>query len=390
LEKSTLKRYYFDYNASSPLADSVTDYIAKGDFSFGNPSSLHGTGKRSRLIVEDARDALFKIFGLKNTHRLIFHSGATEGLNTIIKGLLSECRKKEEKCEFFYSLVDHSCIHTLGGFALESSSKVTLMNVDKNGCLDFDIEAAVENSKAHKILICITEVNNESGVIWDLARFIKLKEKYPQKVYLCVDSVQSPGKLKDFNHLSSVVDYYTYSGHKLGALKGIGISFIREAAPFVPLLLGGGQQGALRSGTENILGIKSFVLALEELLLKQDIHETIKGRKLLESLIVGLIGDKGEVVALNTPHRSSNTIQLIIYDKRSSNMARAFDISKIDVSTGSACSSGIVKPSRILTAMGYTELEGRSSIRLSFSPYLNEKDAQSYFQVISPILKRFL
>ena len=391
-ERSISNRYYFDYNATSPLSNKVINFIKSGDFLFGNPSSLHQTGKKSRKFINETTDFLFKTFSLdpKNNH-LFYHSGATEGINTFFKGVAFKNFKEKKKISFFFSTVDHACVVQLKDDLEDLGHKVFFFPVDNNGL--FNEEELIkrintEKNKGIDSYLNLTYLNNESGVVWPLSLALKIKEA--TNAFVHVDAVQLVGKIPNWNLLAPALDAYTFSGHKFGALKGVGFSFVKKDLDFTPLLVGGNQQTGLRAGTENALSIYSIKLALEDFNENFKADELLDAKKYIEAKISELIVGKGEIVAINSPVRNLNTIFLILHGQKAEVLSAKFDLNGIDLSTGSACSSGIIKENRILMSMGYSSDDSRASLRFSFSPFMNKSDAVIYFEKIESVLKSIL
>jgi cysteine desulfurase len=389
LERSISNRFYFDFNATSPLSKRVTDYLHSGDFLFGNPASLHTSGKKSKKFINETIDFLYEVFNLKNnTHKLFFHSGASEGINSIFKGQAIKFFKEKKKVSFFFSEVDHACVVQLKDDLELFGHKVHFFSVDKNGL--FDQEKLIksiqhETSEGRESYLNYTYVNNESGVVWPLEWAEEIKKE--TSAFIHVDAVQVVGKIPAWEMLSTALDAYTFSGHKFGALKGIGFSFINADLEFTPLIVGGTQQDGLRAGTENALGVYSIKLALHDMKELFKPHELALAKNEIESSLVEFIGKKGEIVARNSPHRNLNTIFLVLHGQKAETLSAKFDMMGIDLSTGSACSSGIIKENRILMAMGYSYEDSRSCIRFSFSPFMNKEDAVKYLEKIKTVLK---
>lgn len=375
------ERFYLDYNATAPYAVSVVEWLKAGDFPYANPSSVHTSGKKVRREINRSKEFLFETFNLSDgSYQLIFHSGATEGINTIVKGL----SRTLKRFHFIYCEADHSCVRNQRGF-LEADNK----QVSSYRFADEDaLEELLSANQGDDILLNWTWVNNETGLVSPLDKLKQLKEKY--HFYVHVDAVQSVGKLEDWSSLSDVVDFYTYSAHKFGALKGAGFSFVREGIKLEPLLNGGGQQLGLRSGTENTMSILSIPLALQEMKERYDFSEQWRAKKLFEERLLHLLGDKGEIVGQSNPHRNGNTTYFILYDTKAQSSAMALDMAGFDVSNGSACSSGAVIPSHVLMSMGHSEEHAKSAIRISFSPFVKEEDIKNMWVKLETVLKRFV
>ncbi|WP_290731744.1 aminotransferase class V-fold PLP-dependent enzyme [Halobacteriovorax sp. JY17] len=380
-------RYYFDYNATSPLAESVINWFPNGDLLFANPSSIHSSGKKSKRYINDTKRFLNETFKMPSGYKVFFHSGATEGINSLIKGFAQKTFADGERIHFVHSCVDHSCVYNLRAELELYGHEVSTFGVDENG--DYDIEEVITLLKKSKkpTLLNFTWVNNESGVVWNLDDLTRIKEE--TNCFIHVDSVQSIGKIEEWNKLNFAADAYTFSGHKFGAMKGVGFSFIREDFPFCSMMRGGGQQEGMRSGTENTNGIYSLKLALEEIISHQDYERLFTAKKSIEDSISNVLSSEARIVSTKAKKRNGNTIYLILPGRKADVLITAFDLAKMDVSSGSACSSGAILPSRVLLSMGITEEDAKSALRFSFSYSLTLEEAAEYSEKITSILKRF-
>jgi cysteine desulfurase len=343
------ERIYLDYNATAPLCKSFVDALSSNKVPFANPSSQHTSGKQVHRYIEEVKSYLLHYFNLSaNKWDVLFHSGATEASNTFLSS-------KEDRLLYFNS--DHACVTRLGNF--ESSIS---LNIAKDGSMNLD--EVVASIKQHNCSwMHFTYVHNETGVRWDLELAKKIKERTSCKIY--VDAVQSVGKVENFNKLIDDLDVYTFSGHKFGALKGVGFSFYKRDLSFSPLILGGGQQKQKRSGTLNTQGIASLKYALEAVELSEDI-------KLLKHQISNLLSSNVNINVIKS--ESYNTICFVHKTLKSDIMLIHFDLAGLDVSSGSACSAGSVTESAALRAMGYGELASHN-IRISLgAPNIAQKD----------------
>lgn len=369
MEKSINNRYYLDYNATSPLADKVKTFLGKGDFLFGNPSSIHQTGKASRKKINETIDFLYKTFSLSpDEYSLYFHSGATEGINTYFKGIALKHFKEKIPSTFIFSNLDHSAVMSLEEDLISLGHEVVYFSTDKNS--EFDLSELIKliqrkEVDGKKVFLNFTVINNETGVVWPLTLAEAIKDSTDCQVH--VDAVQLVGKIENWKNLSSKLDVYNFSAHKFGALKGIGFTFIKKSSEFKSLLTGGNQQDGYRSGTENALGVYSVKLALEEMLefepknlreLKNDLQKNLESE----------FGDKLVFVNKNSKATNVNTLFLIVKDSKADQISMLFDLAQIDISTGSACSSGIFKENRILKNLGYDSLLSLSGLRISLGP----------------------
>ena len=382
--KSTNKRLYLDYNATAPLDDAVSEWLAKGVFPFGNPSSIHHSGKRSKKLINETRDFLFKTFDL-HEHELFFHSGATEGINNIVKGFCFKSLFMKEDFHFLCFESDHSCIVNQKEHVELMGGSFHAFKVDEQGNYDEKEVISFIKKLKGRVLLNHTYINNETGVVLSLDKVLKIKEE--TNCFIHVDAVQLIGKWHTLK-LESLVDAYTFSAHKFGGMKGIGFSFILNQNDFFcSLIRGGGQQNALRSGTENVHGIYSIKLALESVVKRFDFDELKKSVKSVEDALVKSYGEK---VIITAPKalKNANTIYLVFNGVKTDILITAFDMSQIDVSSGSACSSGAIKPSRVLLSMGFSIEQAKNSIRLSFSPDFRE--SEECIKKLKLVLDRFI
>jgi cysteine desulfurase len=384
--KLTSKRIYFDYNATSPLAPPVLDWLSKGSFFYGNPSSFHRSGKNAKRVINQAEARIREIYNLNRDQRLFFHSGATEALFQLLQGFrlsLKSSGNSEQICYFSLS-TDHSCVKEQKELIEMNGHSFVTIDVDAHG--EPDDQKIIELINEHKgpSLLNWTWVNNETGLILDLNRAKKIKEA--TGCYVHVDGVQSIGKIENWMNLEQSLDSYTFSGHKFGALKGIGFSLFKEDFPYYPLIRGGGQQQNLRSGTQNTQGVESLHMALDYMVenFNPDRARSLRGE--LHEVLKEALDGKGELLLSDNSHYSLSTACFIHHEKRSDALMTAMDFQGLDVSNGSACASGANLPNRVLLAMGYDELAAKSSIRLSFSPFIHDSDFQSALSIIKKCL----
>lgn len=385
----TKERIYLDYNATSPVSPAVIEALGKGEWSFANPSSVHAAGKKARREISFASEYLYETLGFDEvSYDLFYHSGATEGINTIVKGLALDAKKEARPFVFAHFSSDHSCVANQRNFLELLGHKIVCLPVENDGSISSEkvIELLSPYTKG-TLLLNWTWVNNETGVVLPLSQAKEIKDKLNCLVH--VDAVQTIGKISNWKETLTGLDFYTYSGHKFGALKGTGFSFIKNTIKVCALLNGGGQQNGLRSGTENTWGIYSLKLAMEQVK-SCEIEKVREARDLFESKLLSLLGEQGEVAGIKSPHRNANTTYFIIYDILAHTTAMAFDMAGFDLSNGSACSSGAVVPSRVLMGMGYSEVLAKSALRVSFSPQTSKQDIEALWPSFEKVLKRFL
>jgi len=382
-----LERLYLDHNATSPLSRSVLDWMKSGDVLFANPSSQHSDGKSSRKSVNEARNFIYKTFNRsESTTKLFFHSGATEAIHTFAYSFAETARLSGKDLLICTSKVDHPAVVSLEEKYFGPHVKNFELKRDKNlhYLHDENFEALKDKKDNNPDLIILYHhlwVHNETGQVSDLASLEKFKS-IPD-LYIHVDAVQVPGKIPEWKNLSTG-DAFTFSAHKFGSLKGIGFSFFDVKIPFHPMIMGGAQQSNLRSGTENTQGIKSISLALSDLE-KVNVSDTQKIRGKLLTYLKQELSGIGEII--DDQSMASNTIYFYL-NKLSSDIALAlFDINGVEISAGSACSSGAAKPSAVLMGMGLTSV-AKNGLRLSMSFSANEEDLNKITTRLSPIFNK--
>lgn len=385
--KLTNNRFYFDFNASSPWSSSVKSWLAQGDLPFGNPSSIHSDGKSAQRLIRDTTSFLKEHFQLSQ-HHVVYHSGATEGINAFFKGLAMERLQRGEKLHFCFFRTDHACIVNQREDLEALGHQVSMLEVNANGELDLPSALAALAELEGELVLNFTWVNNETGVVWplELAKVIKAQTN----AIIHVDAVQAVGKVASYQQLSSDIDAYTFSGHKFGAMKGVGFSFIKERPEIHPLIRGGGQQKGHRSGTENIHGIFSLKLALTDLTETFDFLCLNQAKESILAKIKEAFGKKIIFPTEKAQHQNGNTIYVVVPGQKADVLLTAFDLAGMSVSSGSACSSGAIVPSRILLAMGFSDDQARSAIRFSFSSTLRLKEADLFAEKIVALLGRFI
>lgn len=387
-------RFYFDFNATSPVDDAVIKRLQSGDFQFGNASSLHATGRSARKIITETSLYLLQLFNLSSTHDVIYHSGASEGINTYFKGIALKGFKEKKTHHFIFSKLDHQAVVGLEEELRALGHEVHFFENDKYGNFDFkNLKNLVQtlNEKLQSgegIFLNWTWVNNETGVVWPLDDILEIKNQF--NVFVHVDAVQSVGKIKNWKELQGKLDLYTYSAHKFGALKGIGFTFVKKETPWYPLIHGGSQQDNRRAGTENPMGVESIQVALKSFVQKENFLELQMAKEHIEKNLLALVGEKGEIISIKAKARNANTIFLLIRGHKAEILQAAFDMNGIELSTGSACSSGVIKENRVLLHMGYSKEESREALRMSFSPLMKMDETTQFIEKISNVLKKFV
>jgi len=363
---------YADYNSTSLLDEEVKTYLTKriNEGIFSNPSSLHALGRHQKYIIENCRKVCAKSLGA-SPNQVIFTSGATESIAMIFNQF------SQEKKEIISSEIEHNAVLENLKLLKKQGCNISYFDTHENGVVD------LRKLKTQKIidLACLMAVNNETGVIQSYLEFAKTCHSL--NILSFVDLTQLIGKQK-FVFESSNIDFACLSGHKLGALPGIGILLIKNPLELNSLIRGGKQEHGLRAGTENYIGIESLAIVmnnLDSLMKKYSNLEnvTIEFEKKLKEKIpnIKIFGDESERVSGTTlfsiPGLMSQAIQIEL------------ESNGIFVSTSAACSDNEPETSHVLRAMNIDDKYGRGVIRLSLPPDENE-----YNQILEKIVSIYL
>ncbi len=369
-----LVRHYLDYNSTSPLSQSVKSWLVSGDVFFANPSSQHHLGKLSRKSINQVTDSILKAFSLvPSTHKILFHSGASEAFSSFAYSFDVWSKQSKRKLLICYSDLDHPAVTSQVNKSW--GDNVLFLRLEQNQDFTYSDEKNLAEILRFKrdypdliVLYHHLWVHNEVGSVASLENLTKFKAI--NDLFIHVDSVQAPGKIPDWKVLS-VGDIFTFSAHKFGALKGVGFSIYSSSLVLLPFITGGGQQ-ALRSGTENAMGVKSIELALKDLSLI-DFKINFSRKAQLEELLTKELDGIGAVLSSDSKISNSNTIYFYFH-RISSDVALAlFDLNGLMISAGSACSSGAAKPSAVLMHKGLRAY-AKNGLRLSLPFNLNEAE----------------
>jgi cysteine desulfurase len=338
MRADAVTRYYFDHNATSPVAPQVVDsllpYLRDN---FGNASSIHQEGQAAKRALERARRQVAAFLGC-SPKEIVFTSGGTEADNLAILGVDGHVVS---------SAIEHPAVLA----ALKTRNDVTLVAPDSRGIVSPEaVRAAVRPGTA---LVSIMHANNELGVVQDIAAFAAIAHQAGALFHS--DGVQACGKVAvDLKE----IDLYSISGHKLNAPKGVGALMVREGVPVQPRQFGGRQEGGRRAGTESV----PLAVALGAACAMERENFGAMRDRLEEGILRNVSGTT--VNAAGAP-RVHNTTNIRFDGIEGEAMVIALDLRGFAVSSGAACSSGAIEPSPVLTAIGLTRGQAKSSIRFS-------------------------
>jgi cysteine desulfurase len=370
-------RSYLDYNATAPLRPEVREAMIAALDAHGNPSSVHAEGREARALVESARAKVAALSGAR-AEDVIFTSGGSEA------NALALAAQAGEAWHCYMSAVEHPSVLAGSRFYRESTSKIP---VSSDGVIDLDVLAA-ELAKHHlggwRPFFSLMAANNETGAIQPVAAAAEIV--HAAGGLLHTDAVQVAGRLTlDFGALGA--DMMTLSAHKIGGPKGIGALVLREGVSVEPLIKGGSQERRRRAGTENVAAIVGFGVAAE--LAVADLDEAAELASLRDELERGALEvEPGAVVVSSRVARLPNTSCITVPGTKAETLVIGLDLAGVAVSAGSACSSGKVEASHVLSAMGLSPELARGAIRVSLGIGTTSADIERFIGAWSELIKR--
>ncbi|UPJ66271.1 cysteine desulfurase family protein [Bradyrhizobium sp. 191] len=349
-------RVYLDWNATTPLRPEARAAMVAAYDLVGNPSSVHAEGREARRLVEEARAALAAAVGALPRNVIFTSAGTEANALALSPGLRGPSGGPVER--LLVSAVEHASVLAGGRFPPD---RIGLIRVTRSGVVDLeDLKAELKDGPP--ALVSIMAANNETGALQPVAEAASVAHRAGGLLH--VDAIQVLGKIPfDINKVGA--DLATFSAHKIGGPKGVGALVMAEGiVGLEPVLRGGGQELSRRAGTENVAGVAGFGAAVKAALqaLPEDVKRMATLRNRLEN---GLRGVARVTVFSDDVERLSNTLLFTAPDLKAETAVIGFDLEGIAVSSGSACSSGKVQPSHVLSAMGYDPAVAQGAVRLS-------------------------
>jgi len=375
------RRVYLDYNATTPVDREVLEAMLPFfSDAAGNASSMHSAGRRARSAVENARASVAQLIGAKPSE-IVFTSGGTEADNLAIFGSIGTGNR--ERKHIICSAIEHHAVLEACEAASKRGVEVTQLPVSSAGIIDpDDVRRAI---RPETILITVMHANNELGTIQPVAEIGKIARE--AKIRFHSDAVQSVGKIPvDVKTIGA--DLLSLSAHKICGPKGVGVLYVREGTPLEPMLRGGSNQRDRRPGTENVPGIvglgKAAEIARRELASGHSHLASLRDR--LEQGILERVpatrvnGDRSS--------RVPNTTNISFSECEGESLVIGLDLGGVECATGAACSSGAVSPSHVLTAIGLSTAQAKSSLRLSLGRFSTAEDVDMALAVIPGVVNR--
>ena len=378
---------YFDHAATTPVDERVletmTPYLTEH---YGNANSPHGLGNNAKVAVEEARENIAEMIGAEPAE-IIFTSGGTESDNSAIKGVVNATGKTEVITS---PLEHHAVLHTAEALKRQGAKPVYLEPNSKGIITAEKVENAINENTA---MVSLMHVNNEIGSINPLREISEVCKEY--NIPFHSDTVQSVGKIPvDVDELG--LDFLSISGHKIYGPKGIGVMYMRHATPWIPWMHGGSQERRRRGGTLNVPGIIGLAKAMELAQNEMDDHRKhfIKLRKKLISGLDEKFGDRYHING-DTENGVPHIINISFLDSNGNGidgemLILNLDVENICVSNGSACTSGAMEPSHVLSGIGLENEIANSSIRISLGKQNTLEDIDYFLEKIEVVVERMM
>ena len=352
-----MKEIYLDHSATTPLLPCAARAVAEAmSENWYNPSALYAPAVRAAGHLKEARRTLARALGAREDE-IFFHSGGTEGVNTAIYGALG---KRIGKSEMIISGVEHAAGHRAAQAAEAMGARVTWIAPEADGTISPSAVADAVTEETR--LVSVMHVNNETGALNDIAAIARAVKSVNPRTIVHSDGVQAFMRIP-FSVASSGVDIYTVSGHKIGAPRGIGATYLRKGTPFVPTLIGGGQESDLRSGTENAAGAAGLAAAAEHW--AATVGERLEKQETIRTRMIAALSDLPDLMIHACGPHSPYILSISARGVRGETVLHLLEAEGILIGTGSACHSRH-KGSRVLQQMGVPAEYMEGTVRLSF------------------------
>jgi cysteine desulfurase len=370
---------YMDHAATTPLAPRVFERM-RPYFSelFGNPSSIYGLGRKSLAAIDAAHETVARLLNCRPTE-IVFTGGGSEADNLAIKGVAYSTRRRGK--HIITSAIEHHAVLRTCERLEHEGFNVTYLPVDGDGLVNpADVAAAITDETA---LVTIMYVNNEVGTVQPIAEIGRICRE--RRVPFHVDAVQ--GALLDLDVVALQVDLLTLSAHKFYGPKGVGILYARQGTRIQPQVLGGSQERNRRAGTENVPGIVGAAAAFELIRAERE-EETARLERLRDRLIAGVLRIPDARLTGHATRRHPGSASFAFAGVEGESMLLNLDLEGIAASSGSACTTGDVEPSHVLTAMGFTASEARGHLRLTLGASSADDDVDMLLARLPSVVER--
>lgn len=366
---------YLDNAATTALSAEMKEYLISALDVFGNPSSAHSEGSKANKLVEKVRENVATFMNSNGSENIYFTSSGSASNSLGIQGFILANR-----CDILYSPTTHkSVLKTIDNLAEFYGINANKLKVDSFGNIDVSYLERLLETRNKGALVVVEHANSEIGTVQDIKTISNIVHRYNGRLFVdCTGSVSTvPLDVMDWN-----VDMATFSAHKIGALKGVGVLYKKADITMLPLVFGSQEQG-LFGGTENVLGILSLGKAIDLL----DYNKTSYNRDFVWNSLKNIDGVSLIGAPLNK-NRLINNLYICIKGVKGTDIAALIDdVYRIQISTGSACNNGSSTPSSTALAIGLSEEEANSCVRISFSGNETEDELKKFCKNFSTCIK---
>ncbi|WP_309123604.1 cysteine desulfurase family protein [Arthrobacter sp.] len=378
---------YLDHAATTPLSAPALAALTTELSRSGNPSSLHGSGRRARRVVEDSRETIARAAGA-HPSEVIFTSGGTEADNLAVKGLFWARRDADpRRLRILCSAVEHHAVQdTVEWLERHEGAEVTWLPVTDEGVVRMDVLERELDAAADEIaLVTVMWANNEVGALQPIADIAAAAARHGIPVHS--DAVQAFGSVP-VSFADSGLATMAISGHKIGGPVGVGALLVGRAVKLTPVQHGGGQERDIRSGTLDAAGIAAFAAAADDVVTNLSV-ESARISGLRDQLISGVERVVPEAV-LRGPRtqRLPGNAHFTFPGCEGDSLLFLLDVAGVESSTGSACTAGVPRPSHVLLAMGLTETEARGAQRFSLGHTSTPEDVDTLVAALPDAYER--
>ncbi|TYB30487.1 MAG: cysteine desulfurase [Candidatus Mcinerneyibacterium aminivorans] len=369
---------YLDNNATTPLHPEVKKEIKNFLNNYGNPSSMHETGRKVKSKIKKARENVAEFFDAP-ANDIIFTASGSESNNTVLKSVLFN--NYDFTPHIITTNIEHPAVLETARFLEKNGIEVSYLNVNKDGVVT--PEQVLKEIKDNTVLVSIMWANNEIGTLQPIREIGEILED--KDILFHSDAVQAAGKIK-LSLRKSKLDFASFSGHKIYAPKGIGVlyfkNFEKNKKTLVPLIHGGHQEKGFRASTENTIGIVAIGKACEQL--NKEIDDEIKRIKNLRDLFEKKVEKEIDDIIINGKKapRLPGTSNITFKRVEGESILLRLDLNGIRVSTGSACSTGSLDPSHVLMAISNKAEVAHGSVRFTFGRENTKKDVDRTVKIL--------
>lgn len=376
------RRVYVDNAATTYVSSEVlNEMLPCFNTIYGNSSSLHGFGRDAMAIIDRARDRIAKAIDAEKPNEIYFTSGGTEANNWAILGLARA--NKDKGNHIITSQIEHESVLEACKILEKEGFKVTYLPVDRNGLVD--ISELIHQINPKTILVSIMMVNNEIGTIQNIKTISNIVHE--NGAIFHTDAVQAVGALK-INVTDMEIDAMSMSSHKIYGPKGVGALYLKSGIEIESIIHGGNQEKAKRGGTTNVPAIAGFGKAME--IANRDLVINQQKLKAIRTYFIEKVTEQIPFVTVNghPQQKIQGTVNMTFELIEGESLMMLLDLEGIAISTGSACTSGSLKPSHVLKALGMSDEAARSSVRFSFGKSISKDEVNYVIEKLVEIVEK--